>query len=862
MPGQAPVRDDLVGLEFGHYRILSKIGSGGMGVVYRAYDTHLEREVAVKFLHPGTLANERSHKRFRNEARALSKLNHPNVATVLDFDIHDRYFLVMEYIPGVTLRDKLVQGSFPEKDILSLGTQLAEGLAAAHEHGIIHRDLTPSNLRFTAEGRLKILDFGLAKLCDPGIVSETVSDVHSVAGTLPYMAPEQILGGEVDARTDIHAAGIVLYEMATGLPAFSEAARSDLINAVLRSSPPPATARNPKLSPELARIITKCLEREPDSRYQSAKELAIDLRRLQSGSRSGVQPATSPHRWRFQTSHWIGLTVLLALMIGLALPNSILRKSSLAVIPESKQLAVLPFTVPEGDAEIAAFGAGLTETLTAKLTQMTRDPHLQVVPAPEVREKHIATIEAARQEFGVNLILQGNLHKSGSQMRINFILVDPQTRRQLRANSLTISAGDAFRAEDDVVTSTIEMLGISTPSGKLGNLGRHGTQIAGAYDYYLQGRGYLQDYDREQNLESAIQVFQRALELDKNYAPAYAGLGEAYWQEYRANKLPQWLQQSRDACRSANRLDARLPSAHACLGNLSFATGNYADAVREFSAVLQNEPTNDAAYKGLADSYEQLGTLPQAEGTYKQAIALRPHYWATYNWLGVFYYHQARFHEASEMFRQVVALAPDSVRGHFNLGASLMDEGLYDESIRASQRSIEIQPSDYGYMNLANALFFLQRYEEAISAYQQSIRYSRNDPLPWWGLGDGYYWASGRRNESAAAYQTCSAIASQELVTNSKDSFAYGVLAICQAMLGQKKSALDALSRGFQLAPADPFLMFQAALVYNQFDQADESLRWLSRCRSAGYPLNKIRDYPNFQSLRSDSRFQTLLQAP
>jgi serine/threonine protein kinase/tetratricopeptide (TPR) repeat protein len=862
MPDQAPVRNDLIGYEFAHYRILDKIGSGGMGVVYLAYDTHLDREVAVKFLRPGTLANAHSNRRFRNEARALSKLNHPTVATVLDFDTHDRHdFLVMEYIPGITLRDKLVQGSFPEKDILSIGAQLAEGLGAAHEHGIIHRDLTPNNLRFTIDGRLKILDFGLAKLCHSDNVSETVSDDHSVAGTLPYMAPEQVLGGEVDARTDIHAVGIVLYEMATGLPAFSEVARSDLINAVLRSSPPAVTARNSKLSPELARIIAKCLEREPDNRYQSAKELAIDLRRLQSDSRTGVQPTTIPHRWRLQTSFWIGLTVLLAVIIGLALPNSFLRKSSPVVIPKSKQLAVLPFTVPDGDAETAAFSAGLTETLTAKLTQMTRDPDLQVVPAPEVREKHVATIETARQEFGVNLVLQGSLHKSGSQMRINFILVDPQTRRQLRANSLTISAGDAFRAEDDVVTGTFEMLGISTASGKLGNPGGHGTQVAGAYDYYLQGRGYLQEYDREQNVDNAIQVFQRALELDKNYAPAYAGLGEAYWQKYRANKRPQSLQQSRDACRAANGLDAQLPSAHACLGNLSFATGNYADAVTEFSAVLQNEPTNDAAYTGLANSYEQLGTLQQAEGTYKQAIALRPHYWAPYNWLGVFYYHQARFHEASEMFRQVVALAPDSVRGHFNLSASLMDEGLYEESIRASQRSIEIQPSDYGYMNLANSLFFLKRYEEAISAYQQSVRYSQNDPLPWWGLGDGYYWAYGRRNESAPAYQECSAIASQELVTNPKDSFAFGVLAICQAMLDRKDSALDALSHGFQLAPADPFLMFQAALVHNQFGQADETLRWLSKCRSAGYPVSKIRDYPNFQSLRSDPKFQALLRA-
>jgi serine/threonine protein kinase/tetratricopeptide (TPR) repeat protein len=862
MLGQAPARDDLIGVEFGHYRILGQVGSGGMGVVYRAYDAHLDREVAIKVLQPGAIFDTHSRKRFRNEAHALSKLNHPNIATVHDFDTHDRFdFLVMEYISGITLREKLAEGSFPEKDILALGAQLAEGLAAAHERGIIHRDLKPGNLRFAGDGRLKILDFGLAKLRLPvagSLASETLSDADSVAGTLPYMAPEQVLGQEVDARTDIHAFGIVLYEMATGLRAFCEVDRSELIGAILRSSPTPVTTHNPTLSPELARIIAKCLEREPENRYQSAKELAIDLRRMQPDTRSGMAPTSRPTRWRL--AGFVGLVVLFALILGLALPNPIFRRSRPAVIPQSKQLVVLPFSVPEGDVETAAFGAGLTETLTARLTQMTRDPHLQVVPAPEVREKRVATIDAARQEFGVNLVLQGNLHKSGSQVRINFTLVDPQTRRQLRANSLTVTSGDAFRAEDLVVTGAIEMLGMDNSSKQPGDVGGFGTQVAGAYDYYLQGRGYLQNYDREEDLDSAIKVFQRALDLDKNYALAYAGLGEAYWQKYRTHKLPQWLQQSRDSCRQANRLDAELPSAHACLGTLSFAVGNYSDATQEFSLVLQNEPTNDAASKGLADAYEQMGRLEQAENTYKQAIALRPHYWAPYNWLGVFYYHQARFHEASEMFRQVVALAPDSVRGHSNLGASLMDEGLYDESIRASQRSIEIRPSDYGYLNLANSLFFLKRYDEAINAYQQSIRYSQNDPLPWWGLGDGYYWAPGRRKESAAAYQKCSELALHGFLTNPKDSYAYGVLAICQAMLGQKSAALASLNRGFQLSPADPFLMFQAALVYNQLGQRDQTLRWLSKCRIAGYPLSKIRDYPNFDSLHNDPRFVDLFR--
>lgn len=866
--------DPLIGHLIGHYRIGEKIGSGGMGVVYRAHDEHLDREVAIKVLLPGAIADDSARKKFRNEAYALSKLNHPNIATVHDFDTHDgRDFLVMEFIEGVTLNKRLLEGSLPQKDVIALGTQLADGLSAAHNRAVIHRDLKPSNLRITADGRFKILDFGLAKLRLSARVSgasETLSETHDMAGTLAYMAPEQVLGGEIDARTDIHAAGTVLYQMATGLPPFTAEERSELMNEVLRSSPSPVNTLNPQLSPELGRIIGKCLERDPENRYQSAKELAIDLRRMQTGiqpqaaSKRAVAAAfRSISRKKKWTAAIASLVVLLGIgaIVGYFLPPSVTRGHISPEIPREKQLAVLPFTVTDADAQTAAFGAGLTETLTAKLTQLTRDPLLQVVPAPEVRGKHIASVDAARQEFGVNLVLEGSLHTSGKQVRINFILVDTRTRRQLRASSLTATDGDAFRAEDAVVNAAFEMLGMDTRLKEGVERESYGTQVAGAYDYYLQGRGYLQNYDREENLDSAIEVFRHALALDKNYALAYAGLGEAFLQKYHLNALPQWLRQSWDSCRTANKLDAQLPAAHACLGNLSIATGKYADAATEFSLVLQNEPTNDAAYKGLADAYERIGKLHEAESTYKQAIALRPHYWATYNWLGVFYYHQARVHEASEMFRQVVALAPDSIRGYYNLGASLMDEGQYDDSIRASQRSIEIQPSDYGYLNLGSAYLFQKRYDDAIRAYEQASAYSQKDPLVWWNLGDGYYWAPGRRKDSVAAYRKCAELASQELTQNRNDTEKLGILAVCQAMLGQKSASIATLEHAFRISPDDPSLLFQAALVHIQFDDRDETLRELTKCRAAGYPAARIRDYPNFQSLHSEPKFQELLRA-
>jgi eukaryotic-like serine/threonine-protein kinase len=269
----------LIGRTLSHYRIIEKIGAGGMGEVYRAHDERLERDVALKVLHPGMLSGEAARKRFRKEALALSNLNHPNIATVHDFDVHeDLYFLIMEYVAGENLSEKLHGGSLAEIEVLRLGMQLADGLAAAHEQGIIHRDLKPGNTRLTTDGRLKILDFGLAKLMQPPSgtteTAETASigQTRGLVGTLPYMAPEQLRGEPVDGRTDIWSAGVLLYKMTTGRSAFPEADSARLITSILTAAPVPPRDLNPQLSSGIENIILKCLEKNPEDRYQSAKE--------------------------------------------------------------------------------------------------------------------------------------------------------------------------------------------------------------------------------------------------------------------------------------------------------------------------------------------------------------------------------------------------------------------------------------------------------------------------------------------------------------------------------------------------------------------------------------------------------------
>jgi serine/threonine protein kinase len=328
----------LGGQILGHYRILEQIGAGGMGVVYRAHDERLDRDVALKVLTPGALVDEAARKRFRKEALALSRLNHPNIAMVFDFDTQDDMdFLVIEYIPGTTLDASVGPDVLPEKQVIRLGLQLAEGLTAAHEQRVVHRDLKPSNLRITPDCRLKILDFGIAKLLPTSErqATETLTEAQGVTGTLPYMAPEQLQGEQPDSRTDIYAAGTVLYEMATGRRPFEQRLSTALADDIIHKPPAPPRQVNRKLSSKLEDLILKCLEKEPDNRYQSARELAIDLRRLTYPSQPslGVRPGPKRKRAVFTL-----VGALLALAVVFSLSRWIYLRKATVSLPQYEQL--------------------------------------------------------------------------------------------------------------------------------------------------------------------------------------------------------------------------------------------------------------------------------------------------------------------------------------------------------------------------------------------------------------------------------------------------------------------------------------------------------------------------------------------
>ncbi len=866
------------GTRLGSYEILELLGAGGMGEVYKAHDTKLMRDVAIKVL-PAAFVNDSDRlSRFQREARILASLNHPNIATLHGLEGPDQsggmHYLVMELVPGQTLAERLSAGGLGIEQALEVAGQIAGALEAAHGKGVIHRDLKPANVKVTPEGRVKVLDFGLAKasttdgaqdLSKAPTLSSMGSEVGRIVGTPAYMSPEQAQGKHVDKRTDIWSFGCLLYELLTGLRAFRGVNTTEILAKILEREPDWEAL--PSATPAKVReLLLRCLQKEPQGRLNDIAEAQVEIARaLREGSSGPVAvpaPAVADHRIRI-----LAITLVAAVVLGTgvaAIPSVRARIHTWlgkGGIPQEKQLAVLPFQVVGGDPTAKAFSDGLTEMLTAKLTQLTAQHALQVVPASDVRARNVTSSESARQELGVNLILTGSLQQSKGASRVTYELVDTRSGRQLRADTITMAAADPFAGEDQVVEGVLRMLELELQPAERRNLETHGTTVADAYDLYLQGRGYLQNYDKEENLQSAITVFKEALAIDPNYALAYTGLGQTYWLKYQESKESQWVQPAREACGHGLSLDKRLASAHVCLGTIYSGTGQYQKAVAEFAMAGETEPTTDDAYAGLGEAYQHLGNLAEAEKTYRRAIALRPNYWAPYNWLGVFYFSQARFADAAAMFNKVIALVPNSFRGYSNLGAALNAEGHYREAIEANQRSIAIRPTDSAYTNLGNAYFFLRQYHEAVLAQLQAVGLKEPNYLLWYNLGEAYFRDPGEQAQAPGAYRKAISLALMRLAVNPKDLSALGVLATCHAMLGEKSSAMGYLRQGLHSAPNDPDMLFKAALVYNQFGEVNEALKWLGKALTAGLSPPMVRDTPNFDPLRSHPRFQEFVRA-
>jgi len=681
MASRALGQDLRVGLELGHYRIVEKIGAGGMGEVYRARDEHLTRDVAIKVLPPGMLTDESARKHFHKEALILSQLNHPNVATIHDFDTQQGVdFLVMEYIPGITLSEKVAVGALPEKDVIRLGVQLAEGLAAAHDHGVVHRDLKPANLRLTSDGRLKILDFGLAKLWRPvtdSTATESLSETQVMAGTLPYMTPEQLLGGEIDARTDLHAAGSVLYEMATGQRPFAEVERSQLIGAILQRSPVPPTVLNPQVSPELERIMGKCLEKEPENRYQSAKELAIDLRRLgvPSASTAPVEERERRGRNRILVAvRRVLVSAAAVILVAAAIGGALYFRSRQSTIrlTDKDTIVLSDFDNKTGD---SVFDDTLKTALNVSLRQ---SPFLNVLSASEVAKTlqlmtrpadTKLTPEVTRelcQRAGSKAYLAGSIGSLGSAYVLGLKAVNCQNGDTLAQEQVTAASkekvldalgGAASKLRGELGESLVSVQKFDVP------LEQATTPSLEA----LKAYSLAEKATREKGPAAALPYSQRAIQLDPNFALGYLEAGVVYVN----------------------------------LGELGRGSEYLTKAFR------LREHTSEREKLTIAANYYRLVTveLDKAAQIYQEAIESYPRGSpGLYSNLGVLYAEQGQYEKAAEITWKAVHLAPDSSAIYGNLANYTVALQRFDEARRIIH---EVHARKLDNLILHNALYAL-----------------------------------------------------------------------------------------------------------------------------------------------------------
>jgi tetratricopeptide (TPR) repeat protein len=852
------VSSPAVGQVLGHYRIVEQIGAGGMGVVFRARDEQLDRDIALKTLPRLSLLSEAARRQFRREALSLAKITDPCVAMAFDFG-HDQGidYLVTEYVPGVTLDTKLANRPLPEAEVLQLGKQLASGLESAHREGVIHRDLKPSNLKVTPEGRLKILDFGLAFLLKTSetetMATASMTDSYSDAGTLPYMAPEQIKGQKPDARADLWSAGAVLYEMSTGKKPFGELVGTQLIAAILEEMPVPPRDVNPKISESLERIILRTLQKDPKERYQSAGDLRIDLANLATGTTPIYPQPPRSAKWML----WVSALIVIA-VIGTGVWWK--RHPPAPSAPEERMMAVLPFESVANDPPTNALGLGLTETVTANLVRAVDGGHLQLVSTRELIAQGVRTSDQARREFGTDLVLEGSLQQDGGRIRITWSLVDPRTHTQIAANTVTGDAADIFGLQDNLFAEVLEKLPLAVDSvHRQASQGRPDTKAA-AYDFYLRGRGYLEDYQHPDNIESAIAQFEQAVGVDKNYAPAYAAMGLAYTAGFQwKNRGKDWLDKAKTQCEHALAITPQLAEGQTCLGNVYFSTGHYEEAVQLFQRSLELDHTSDETLRLLAAALQKQGKPSEAEQAYRKAISLRPNYWGVYSAFGAFYFNQARYSDAEAMFQKAIKLAPANYRDYSNLGAMYLLLGRYGEAVDVLKQSVALRPGFESYGNLGAAYFYMRRYLDSADSLQQALRIDDKDWLNWGNLGDTLYQIPARRPEALNAYRKAIDLALPRLEVNSRDALALAFTADYYAMLDQEAQARQQLARALEVTSSDAEVLFRAALVHNHFGDAEKTIDFLDKAVAIGYSRTAIRDTPDFDRLKDRPSFRSLL---
>ncbi len=840
----------MIGKNISHYKILEKLGEGGMGVVYKAQDTKLDRIVALKFLPKHLLCNAEAKERFVLEAKAASALNHPNITTIHEInEVEDECFIVMECVGGKSLKELLKEKTLSLREVLEIATQTAEGLSAAHKKEIIHRDIKSDNIKVTDEGLVKIMDFGLAKL--RGVSGLTKAG--TTLGTMQYMSPEQVQGLEVDQRSDIFSFGVVLYEMITGQLPFRGEYEATVIYSIINETPEPLTKYQSDVPEGLQKIVDKTLEKDVNLRYQSLSELLVDFERLIKGEEvKGVVPPKR-RNWAFLG---IGAGIVALVFIILLLFWTFRGTVRVSTTPS---LAVL-YLENIGDKMDDYFAAGMTEAI---ITDLSKLEGLRVLSRSDVApyKGKAINVKDLGKKLCVDYIIEGSIQKADHMLRITAQLIKTKDGFHLWADKFTEELNSVFEVQDRVSEGIVSALKVKLSPIEKNRIEKKPTGSIQAYDHYLKGMDYFWK-GSQKDLDLALEMFNKALEIDSNYALAYSGIGEVYATKYNYQRTLDWRDKAEKMAKKALALDPELAEAHLTLGRVYDFEQKSKMAIEEFNKVIELRPNSNDAYRRLGYVYlQRLYDYQKAIDHFEKALEIRPTDSRSYRGLGSAYTSLRRYDEGIKYIKKGLEIAPDDIYLLTFLADAYRYKRMFAQALDVYNKSLKYYPDEPAISYYIGGLVYYSKkeYDKAIEVLEKSIKQGMSEFMVLVNIGSAYQY-KGDKREAKVFYDSSVYACKKVLEKEPQNAWALSQLGLSYAFLGNEKDAIENGNLALK-AELSPEQVYNLAWIYAILKKDDLALKSLEQaCMKDPSYIDIAVLEPDFEKLKDNLRFQKLLK--